>query len=173
MLVRQGGVMEIKRARDAHISRPLIVAVTLLALGTAIVAAYKWAMPKGPSALVGNWIGISDGDVFTYRLQLSKNGTGMFAFQLTNETPDLYRVTTWCLTGKTVAFDVCATPASSESVSLRGTVAGTRILLRVTGRDWRHRVEMWNEDKVLPRILALRESMQRLEQNTNSVDKQL
>ena len=140
----------------------------LLLLGLALVFQHKWAVAKKPAALVGNWVGISDSDVFTYRMELESGGTGMFGFQFTNEKPDLYRVS-WRLTGKRIAFDVQTTHASSELIALYGSVVGTHIMLRINGRDWKHRVEMWNEDKVLPRVLSLKNAIEAVRRETNTI----
>lgn len=150
----------------------LIAAAAILVVGVGLFLRHKWAVAKTPRAFVGNWIGISDGDVFTYRLELDAGGTGIFGMQFTDDKPDLYRISAWSLRGRSLVFDIQSTPASSEWISLDGSYAGTRILLRVVGRDWKHRAEMWNEGKVMPRIESLRGAMETMRSDMNSVSTQ-
>ncbi len=145
------------------------IAALLAVFSVGVWAYHKWAAAKPPAAVVGSWIGVSDGDVFTYRLVLESQGTGAFGFQLTDQSPDLYTISAWGLNANRLRFQLQATPSASEVVSLEGSVAGTRLLLVVTGRDWKHRVEMCNEQKFFPRIVSLRNAMDEMQQQTNSV----
>jgi hypothetical protein len=159
------------RIYKSFVGRLLLAgAATILLLGSVLLLYHKRAVAKPPSAFVGTWVGVSDGDVFTYCLELDGDGTGRFGFQFTNDHPDLYRISAWRLTGRTLAFAIEVTPSSSELISLDGSVVGTRIRLRVAGHDWKHRVELWNEEKVLPRILSLKSAMGTIQQATNPAD---
>jgi len=150
----------------------LSIAAAVLVVGVGLFLRNKWAVAKTPAALVGSWVGISDGDVFTYRLELDRAGTGMFGFQFTDGTPRLYRISAWHLDGRQLEFALHPTPSSLEPVSLKGAVARTRILIWIAGVDWKNRIEMWNEGKVLPRVLSLREAMETMHNATNSVSAQ-
>lgn len=149
--------------------RLLGTTAVLLVVGVSVFLCKQWVAPRDPGPLEGNWVGISDGDVFIYRLVLNRGGSGVFGFQLADENPDLYRITNWHSEGRKVTFRVASTPYSSELVSIDGSLSGTRIALRVVGDNWNHRVEMWKEDKVLPRILSLREAMLTLHRETNQM----
>jgi hypothetical protein len=120
----------------------------------------KKPVPPPSRAIVGSWIGISDGDVYTYRLKLDKDGTGLLAYQFTDQSPSVYRISEWHLERRKLTVKVVPTPSSREPILIEGTVSGNRILLHITGSNWKTRIEMWNEKKILRRVESVRQVME-------------
>mgnify|MGYP001148770325 CR=1 FL=1 len=142
---------------------PLIGVATICLVAT-LVFFYidKRPRPKTAADIVGSWVGVGESMVFTYRLDLRPDGTGLFGWQLTDTQPNVHRITVWRLDGRKLRFLVSPTEPSAEQVSLEGFVLPTRIKLSVFGINnrWKADVEMWNEEKVLRRFQCLKNAME-------------
>ncbi len=128
----------------------------------------KRPRPKTASDIVGSWVGMSEAGVYTYRLVLHQDGTGLFGMQFVDAQPSVYKVLSWKLEGKKLMFLLSPAEPSAEAISLKGSVRPTRIGLIIIGIDnnWKHAVEMWNEERVLRRIQSIKSAMENLEWKT-------
>ena len=114
--------------------------------------------PLTPAHLTGVWFGLTSGDVEFCRLELNSRGSGILGIQYSTQTPDIYFLKSWSLSGQ--RFDaVIVAQGSAEPVNLRGETEGGTLKLTISGQTWQRLVSFRREDSFEQRQNLLKQAM--------------
>lgn len=129
----------------------LVVAITLL-LCAAFVADKKLIYSNADA--IGEWFGISEDEMYSARLVLRPDGTGMLALRYLDREIKIYRVKKWEVRGRQVTVEI--TPISPDatsfklSVEIRGMKRLGMTISDATKRPkWRITTVLWKEELLL------------------------
>lgn len=124
-----------------------------LACGIAVVAAIP-TTPAGPlvaekrirpltrDAVAQVWAGLSEDELYLFRLDLSHDGTGLGAYVFADEPSQLFRFT-WEYDPNRISMTATAVGDSTSTiVKLEGTLTGMAMDLTVSGSGWRRKVSL-------------------------------
>ena len=108
------------------------------------------------SYFVGSWVGLSPGNVFTYRLELHTNLTGRLA-SLYRTNVVIYNIKRWEFRDKQLRLQVAAPP--QDNLSVKSRWEGTQIGLQIRGDGWRDSVSLSREEELGKKLALLKRAM--------------
>ena len=142
-------------------SRLLIVGVlSVLSLVGLGAPAAKKMPPPTREELATTWVGVTEDDLYMFRLELAKDGGGRLAYAFVDSEPRVFPVQRWTLTDRTIAISV-GPDHSGPGTVLRGqgSASGAALSLVLEGPDWSRHAEFRRESALEKRWNGLRQVM--------------
>jgi hypothetical protein len=143
------------------------VALLLVLTMCRMYPTYKPIRQMRPEEIAQVWIGLTDADLYMYRIALNQDGTGNGGYIFVDREPELFRISTWKYDGRTITIIVGSETTDKISV-LRGTLVGHRMELTVSGKDWKEHILLRPERGLEQRWRRLRKMMDEAENNQGS-----
>jgi hypothetical protein len=101
----------------------------------------KKVPPSTRAEVAQTWIGITEDELYLFRLELHLDGTGLGAYVYVDEEPHVFRVASWTIDQYEVAIKVSDMGWSRNHVGeLKGKVVGYQMNLLIGGHDWHRRL---------------------------------
>ncbi len=129
----------------------IVLAITVLLCATC--AADKKLIYSNADA-TGEWFGISENEMYSARLVLRPQGTGMLALRYLDRETKIYLVKKWEVQGRQVAMEV--TPNSVDATSFKLSVeirSMRRLDMTISDSSkrpkWRITTVLWKEELLL------------------------
>jgi hypothetical protein len=117
------------------------ITLVLLAQSTALSSADKRIRPLSHDEVAQVWIGLSEDELYIFRLVLERDGTGTAGYVFSDEEPKLFRITSWSYDGERIEIALAAvSPSSADIETLSGTLVGIAMKLTMEGRGWKRRL---------------------------------
>lgn len=118
-----------------------VIALVLLAQLAALPADGKRIRPLSHDEVAQVWIGLSEDELYVFRLALERDGTGTAGYVFSDEEPELFRITSWSYEGKRIEIALAPVSSSSTDIeTLSGTLVGVAMKLTMEGRGWKRRL---------------------------------
>ncbi len=142
-------------------SRLLIAkAFCVLSLAGLVMPAAKKIAPPKREELITAWIGVTEDELYMFRLELTGDARGRLAYAFLDSEPRVFPVLEWTLTDRTFALSVGPDRSGPGTVvSGKGRATGAALSLVLEGGDWRRRAEFRREDGLGKRWKELRRAM--------------
>jgi len=103
----------------------------------------KRIRPLSRDAVAQTWIGISEDELYLFRLVLSPDGTGRGAYVFGDDAPRSFAIASWTYDSKRVSMFADAGGDTERRVTrLDGTLTGVAMDLTVSGDGWSRRLRM-------------------------------
>lgn len=141
---------------------PIGVALLVLILvASSQASASKVAPNLSHNEVATIWIGLSDGEVYGYRLSLLPDGTGSGAFAKKDQDVFVFEITQWTyLRGKIeIRGRFVDESAVRDEILLTGKVVSRYMSLVDKGPDWKLGIELRRESEILDWLADLQTAM--------------
>ncbi len=132
----------------------------ILFFGICLESAPKLGRLLSREEVATTWIGLSEDELYMFRITLEKSGGGVVAYGFLDENPVVLNVRSWSYDPQANPHIVIRlSPEPSGIVQLTGDVIGTRLELQVAKADWKRRVFLRQESTLFQRWERLRMAM--------------
>lgn len=139
----------------------LLFVVALLAITPA--DASKRMRPLTHAEMAEVWVGISEDELYIFRLSLAADGGGSGAYIFVDESPRTFRISAWKYEPPYIRINVEPLEGSSLVADrLEGKVIGVRMNLRMAGKGWSRSLTFRREEVLVGRWNRVKEAMARL-----------
>jgi hypothetical protein len=148
--------LQLKTLSTFGTSATLLVAAAVLASmvlpGVSAAAAQKRIRPLSHDDIAQTWIGISEDELYIYRLNLSADGTGRGAYVFSDGAAKLFKIASWSYDSKRIVMVASPGDADERGIkSLEGTIVGVAMELSARGDGWSRKVHFRPEREVQAR----------------------
>lgn len=134
------------------------VSFALLLLSSHVNANTKAVLPT-PASIPGLWVGVTVDELYTLRLELRSDRTGVLAVAFRDDEPTLLLISAWKLEGRTFS----AWTKQAKLPDLSGHAGNTALSLTFDTNGSRRRVEFRREQDIERRWNRLKSVMRKTE----------
>lgn len=138
----------------------LVVSLTLL--GGSPAGASKKMRPLTQAEVSQAWVGISEDELYIFRISLSAEGGGGGAYAFADSDPRPFRISSWKYKPPSILITmepVDRSPLVADR--LVGEISGIRMNLVMSGKGWSRSLTFRREDVLLRRWSRIKEAMPR------------
>lgn len=140
----------------------LTVLLAVVLLTTSSVDASKKIRPLTHAEVSRVWAGISEDELYIFRLSLAPEGGGFGAYSFVDDAPRIFRISAWEYEPPSIRITIEPTDQSSLVASqLKGTIEGVRMHLRMTGKGWSRSLTFRREEDLVDRWSRVKDAMTR------------
>ena len=137
----------------------LLVAVLLVSPSPQLAVAKKVGPPTRDSVAAA-WIGLSEDELYLFRVVLALEGGGSVGYVFVDEEPNVFVISSWRYDSGRIAIEVEFPPGSeSWKGPLAGSVSARAMKLRMSGKGWSRSILLRRESELEGRWLALKSKM--------------
>ncbi|MCL4691977.1 MAG: hypothetical protein KJ060_05625 [Candidatus Hydrogenedentes bacterium] len=106
----------------------------------------KTNLPTVPE-VADSWVGLSTDDLYYYRFDLSKTGSGRVGEVFLHDDVSVLDIDHWVLDKRSIEIEISAASRASSGIeSIKGKVVGSRrMVLEITGKDWEKTAVLFRE----------------------------
>jgi len=143
-------------------SIPLAVSLAIVLLGATYVEASKKMQPLTHEEVSHVWIGLSEDELYMFRLSLAPDGKGFGAYSFLDDEPHIFRVSAWKYLPSSI--QILIEPSDQWPLitnSLNGKVVGVRMQLKMSGKGWSRSLSLRREEDLVVRWNRIKEAMAR------------
>lgn len=139
------------------------VSLALLLLGVAPAKASKKMRALTHSEVSQVWVGISEDELYIFRLYLADDGGGYGAYSFLDNEAQVFRVSNWKYEPPLIRINIAPTNNSTLVTNrLSGKLTGVRMHLRMSGAGWSRSLSFRREDALLGRWNRVKAGMNSL-----------
>lgn len=151
--------------RSSGLTRSIALAasLTVLILGTTSGDASKKMRPLTHAEVSRIWIGISEDELYIFRLSLASGGGGFGAYSFLDDEPHTFRISSWKYDPPSIHITIEPVGQSTLVTGhLSGNVSGVGMHLRMSGKGWSRSLSFRREEDLVGRWSRIKEAMARL-----------
>lgn len=140
----------------------LLVSLTIVVFGATYIEASKKMRPLTHAEVSHVWIGLSEDELYMFRLSLAPDGKGFGAYSFLDDEPHIFRVSSWKYLPS--AIQILIEPVGQSPLiasSLNGEIVGARMHLRMSGKGWSRSLSLRREEDLAGRWNRIKEAMGR------------
>lgn len=150
-----------------HLPRNGVVRWTALAAPLAVILlatspadASKKMRPLTHAEVSQVWVGISEDELYIFRLSLAPNGEGFGAYSFTDDSPRIFRVSAWKYEPPSIRVTMEPVDRSPLVASqLNGEIIGMRMHLTMSGKGWSRSLTFRCEEDLIDRWRRVKDAM--------------
>lgn len=159
------------KAEWAGVLGVVVMLVVSVALVSSIALARKVVGPPSRESIADVWVGLSEDELYLFRVALSLDGTGTIGFVFAGGEPVVYTVANWRYSKGEVEIDTDF-PSDDRDWDgpLQGTVNERAMFLKLSGKGWFRRLSLRREASLESAWIALREAMTRTGKKASVAD---
>jgi hypothetical protein len=144
----------------SSIDRATATIVLMLLVFPTLWSADKRIRPLSHEAVAQVWLGVSEDELYVFRLALNSDGTGLGGYVFPDDEPRLFRIESWRFEPPRFDTTVSGTGGNGTDIEyLKGTLIGVAMDLRVGGRGWERKLSLRREGDLTERWEKLRAAM--------------
>jgi hypothetical protein len=98
------------------------------------------------SALLGDWLAMTDSYLYIYRLSLAPDGSGILAYSFATDPPQVLPVIGWQLEGRTIRLVVDSSHATLKPITIQGTANVGAMHVSIQGSGWEQDLTFTREE---------------------------
>lgn len=142
----------------------LLASLAAVLLATAPADASKRMQPLTRAAVASAWVGISEDELYIFRLSLAADGGGSGAYSFVDEPPRVFRISAWKYEPPSIRIKIESVDQSPlVAEQLEGKIVGVRMNLRMAGSGWSRSLMFRREEVLVGRWARVKDAMSRFE----------
>ena len=134
----------------------LLIALTALSCWNATP---KQMRTPDLSDLSGVWLGISEDEIYSFRMRLASDGSGDLASLFLDDVVKVVPISSWRLQDRQLTVVISTSETNVLVDRLRGQARTSGLSLVAEGQRWKRRVEFRRESDVQLRLMKLSSAM--------------
>ena len=162
--------MWLKQRAPGHRSAGVaLLGFALLVSGTA--QGRKVVGPPSRESVADVWVGLSEDELYLFRVALSADGTGTIGFVFAGGDAVVYSISGWRYSKGNIEIDTdFASEERDWDGPLLGSVNDRAMTLKMSGKGWSRQLSLRREARLESAWVALRQAMTRTGQNAGPTD---
>jgi hypothetical protein len=103
--------------------------------------------PPTVPEVADSWVGLSTDDIYYYRFDLTRTGSGRVAAVFLHDTVSVLDIDHWGLDKRSIEIEISAASRASSGIeSIKGTVLGSRrMVVEISGKEWQKTAVLFRE----------------------------
>lgn len=151
--------MRLRRWASAYLIWGFLVAVFLSSHSHSLLAR-KIVGPPTREEVATTWIGVSEDELYLFRLVLYSEGEGSIGYVFAQDKPTIYPISSWHYENGAIEIDTDFPPGIEDwKGPLKGEVTPRDMTLQMSGQGWSRSIFLRREAEFESRWLALKASM--------------
>lgn len=143
-------------------STALALALAVVLFATTSGEASKKMRQLTHAEVAQAWAGISEDELYIFRISLAADGGGLGAYSFVDDEPRVFRISSWKYEPPFIHITIEPTDQSPLVASqLNGEITGVRMHLRMSGKGWSRSLTFRREEELVGRWGRIRDAMAR------------
>ncbi len=148
------------RSRGGISARLLVAALCLSLIWPIGAFGWKPVRQLTQEEVAQVWVGLTEDELDLFRLDLRRDGTGSGGVVFVSKEAIVFRISSWRYEGKRIEILLATADAAKTSFAkLKGELVGTEMELTISGKGWKQRLSLRQENVLERRWLSLKQAM--------------